>query len=447
MDKSIGFILLRNKCKQLLIVAILLININAFGQIVVYGYVLDSNNNPIINTNVIDLKTKKGAYTNDNGYFSFKTQNSNTTIKISHIGFKSYNYNHVKTVSDSLNIVVYLNQNYSSLAPVDISSEKTHLLYYEPGYYVYDFAFNKSNILLLINHSKYNELLYIDEYNDTLSILNTNKGLGLIKDCLGNIQVISKDSIYQIYIDEDDFIYSVYSYPFDAYLSQLAPCAATIDSAMLFVQHSENKQSEIYYYYDSKHEYHILKQIANEVKNKEATIENLRITIIEEELALKRKRKGSSGEMAEGKSSLAKGRELFQRKAYYKFILTKPVYNPIFRINDSLFLFDHVNNRCYVYDRTLTLSRIFNISYCDDNNWAKELFVDEVENKIYAKFEKNGIISLKELSLNNGRILKEYILNDCIFPLKIGVNNGYAYFLKNEVYGSYNTKLYKQQLK
>jgi len=415
-------------------------------QIVIYGYVLDSNNNPLSNANVIDTKTRNGAYTNIDGYFSFKTKNNKTIIKISHIGYKSFSYNYKKSSKDSLNIVVYLNVRYSVLAPVEISSKNTDIVYSKPNYYIYDFAFNKSNVLLLINHKKKNKLLYIDEDNDTLSILNTNKGIGLIKDCLGNIHVISKDSIYQLYIDEDDFIYSVYSYHFNSYVTQLTPCAASFDSLLLFVKYSKNNQSEIYYYYDSNHKHHVFRKITDESKYNRALIEEYRIKAITEKLKLEEKRFGSSGKMAESKPSLEKGRELFQRKALYKFILTTPIYNPTLKINDSLFLFDHVNKRCYVYDNFLILSRFFDIDYCTEKDWAKKLFIDNVTNKVYTKFEKNGKISLKEINLINGSLLKEYKLNDCIFPLKIGVNNGYVYFLQNEIYGDYKTKLYKQRL-
>ena len=423
------------------------INAQNKSQIVIYGHVLDSNNSPISNVNVVDIKTNTGTYSDKNGYFSFKTKNRKTSIKISHIGYKSYIYTYTKTSNDSLNLVVYLNKKYSVLAPVDISSKNTSLVYSKPSYYIYDFEFYKSNVLLLIKHKRTNDLLYIDEYDDTLSILNTNKGIGLIKDCLGNIQVISKDSIYQIYIDEDDFIYSVYSFPFDSYVTQLAPCVASIDSMMLFVRHSKSNQSEVYYYYDSNHKHHVFREITNEYKNNSALIEKHRIKLLTEKLKLDEKRLGSSGKMAESKSSLETGRELFHRKAYYKFILTTPIYNPAFTINDSLFLFDHVNMHCYVYDKSLVLSRFFDIDYCNEKDWAKKLFIDKVTNRLYAKFEKNGVISLKEISLKNGSILKEYKLNDCVFPLKLGVNNGYIYFLKNEVYGFYKTKLYKQRLK
>jgi hypothetical protein len=437
---------INNNIRFLFIILILVSNLqNIFAQkqkqIAIYGYVLDSNNIPISNVNIIDSKTKNGTSTNKNGYFFFKIKNEETTIIVSHIGYKSLNYNYQKKNKDSLNLVFFLNKGYSVLAPVTINSKTTNLVYSKPNYYIYDFEFYESNILLLINHKKKNELLYLDEDNDTLSVLNTNNGIGLIKDCLGNIQVISKDSIYQIYIDEDDFIYQVFSFPFDSYVTQLVPCVASFDSLLLFVKYSINKQSEIYYYYDSKHKQHVLKQITNSFKNKDANNELFRIKQLEYEVM-----KNDTARMSKEKTLLEKGRELFQRKAYYEFILTKPIYNPIFIINDSIFLFDHLNKCCYVYDKTLTLSRFFDINYCIEKGWAQKLFIDKITNKVYAKFEQNGLITLKEINLINGSTVKYSKLENCIFPLKIGVNNGYIYFLQNENYGFYKTKLYRQRL-
>jgi len=89
MDKSIGFILLRNKCKQLLIVAILLININAFGQIKLGGKIIDSNTGkPLAYCSVYLIASNNGTVSNIDGEFIINSSNvENDSIVFSYVGY------------------------------------------------------------------------------------------------------------------------------------------------------------------------------------------------------------------------------------------------------------------------------------------------------------------------------------------------------------------------
>jgi len=415
-------------------------------EITVYGHVYNSDNTPLENVNIIDLKTKKGASSNKHGYFSFTTTKQASTIKFSYVGFKSYNYeltNLNKLKNDSLRIDVYLTEEYSTLVPVEISSKNTHKVYSRPWFFVTDFEFVSNNLLLVINRNHSDYILYIDDNEDTLDILTSPARSDIYKDCFGNIDLVSNDSVRQLYFDEDDFMYIAYSSPIERFKNLVFPCVANINNKIITVSYNENNQAERFYYYDSSKKAKLLFQIKNNTKDAIAKNEIIRINDLKE---YEYKYCNGSANMSESKSKLAIGREIFEREIIYKHILTFPIYNPVFTIHDSLYLFDHTDNRCYVFDSSLVMARTFSITYNNDKAWGKELLLDKIKNKIYAKYIKNGIIYLKEIDLNSGTIINELKVNDCIFPIKLAINNGYVYFIKNEIDYSNKTGMYKQKI-
>ncbi len=412
-----------------------------FGQenksIIIYGSVIDNNNKAISFTNIIAVESQKGTAADIEGEFLFRIFSNQTIIEFSHVGYNTFTYNvneDLFSKNDSLKITIRLTKKLSELSSVDINSDKTELVHGNNN--IYDFEFIGNNILLLKGGFVSNELLLLDEDSDTLSVLEIPKSpQRLIKDCFDNIHIIYKDSIRQIYIDEDDFMYTLYTYSIDDYYKYLSSAIISIDSTLIVLTYSENKQSESYYYIDSSKEFKLLLKITDEENNKSARTE----------LNSMHNFKGVAKGLIE-RSVFASSREIFERRSFYKFILTQAIYNPIFKIQDSLYLFNHINKTCLVFDHKLQSTRAISLNYVEDDNWDKEILNDIYTNKVYAKFNNKGKVILKEIDLNTGNIIKEYKLENCIFPNKIVVNNGYIFFTKRKDEDSGQMRIFKQKL-
>jgi len=244
-----------NKSTAISIIILIFIPFCLFSQsnqdIVVYGYVLDSNNTAIEYTNIVELNNLNGTYTNEDGFFKINIAPTQNTLRFSHIGFKSVDYKFdakqlLSKQKDSLYLVIHLYALINKLSSVEISSAPNQSVFKTKGIDVYDFAFYKNNVLLLTKKGNKKELVLLDEYDDTLSLLSiSKKAQFLYNDCYDNIQVLADDSIYQLYFDEDDFMYILYSFSIDAFKDKLSTCITKIDSTIIFHAYSENNQAEV----------------------------------------------------------------------------------------------------------------------------------------------------------------------------------------------------------
>jgi len=93
------------------------------------------------------------------------------------------------------------------------------------------------------------------------------------------------------------------------------------------------------------------------------------------------------------------------------------------------------------------LQRSFPINHHYKTGWKNELIIDHIESAIYAKCFKGGLVHLLKIDPGNGKVIDEYKLENHIFPEKLKVQGGFAYYLYKNKDEYYEQNLYRQQLK
>lgn len=131
---------------------------------------------------------------------------------------------------------------------------------------------------------------------------------------------------------------------------------------------------------------------------------------------------------------------------FYELVLSNPVYNPLCKIRDSVFIFNHLSDSGYVYNQSGSLQRTFPIDYHYRSGWENELIVDHSGKNIYAKCVRRGLAYLLQIDSDSGEILNEYKLENHSFPEKIKIKNGVVYYFHNDSQDFYGQNLFKQQL-
>ena len=111
-------------------------------------------------------------------------------------------------------------------------------------------------------------------------------------------------------------------------------------------------------------------------------------------------------------------------------LLSKPTYSPMFKLRDSIFVFDHVLGVCNVHDLEGREIRTFPIEHQDLKGWKNILFQDFNGEKVFAKFELHNQVYLMEIDLNNGAVVKGTQLPDAKDVQHLQVKDGFAYYLK-----------------
>jgi hypothetical protein len=124
----------------------------------------------------------------------------------------------------------------------------------------------------------------------------------------------------------------------------------------------------------------------------------------------------------------------FSEMVYYK-----PAFQTLKILNDTIYYFNHLESRIDVYSDSLVLIDTVHINYHNLQNWKQVIITDKVKNKAYTIFTIGAKYSVSEINLHSGS-LKEVCKVEKLFPSKIRINNGYLYFIYNDLNNAYGRK-------
>lgn len=96
------------------------------------------------------------------------------------------------------------------------------------------------------------------------------------------------------------------------------------------------------------------------------------------------------------------GASYFTQSIYYK-----ELYAPLFRRNDSIFLFDHYKNWMYRFNSSGDLIDSLPIYYhikAKENGWKKQLIQDQLTGQIYIVYELAGKTTLQRFDCATGKL-------------------------------------------
>jgi hypothetical protein len=256
---------------------------------------------------------------------------------------------------------------------------------------------------------------------------------------MGNFHVRTSDSVYQLFeIDRQWVLDKGFSaLDFD---KMVTPCKASSDKYLYFGKYGAHNQSLLYYQLEKNSGIGRNIRLVNDAANTKGV----------GDYALRAYTEWASYESPYGGISwenLIAQRHSQQDVWFYEKILSREVYHPLFKQNDSIFIFDHFVDSVMIYDLDGRLLRRQMIGYELIQGWDKEILADAINGKFYARCSRDGLSYLLELSPHDFAVVKEHRLDRHVFPEKIKVRNGYAYYLYNTKNGFAVMNLYRQRLK
>ncbi len=427
----------------------------------VTGAVYDeTSGEPLENVNIRFQQSRTGTITDDLGGFLLSTQNLPAILIVSHIGYETENISIKFAPLDEL--IINLRQKTSGLSGVVITSNRIDTVFIDDEYAVLDYEVLDDGILLLI--FKYNllrsELLFTDFGGRELMELKVlpAKPLQLLKDCLGSLHVISKNKAFQVSLD-DDLIRLYDGVEIGKFRALMDDCKFEIKNKLYFSQKGFMELGRIFYYINTDdNQKHLLCSIFDENKM-DFFYQNPENAILF----------GVTGpdlgdlRGLEGDLDLIGHMRFADTEAHFrKTTFLSPAYLPIFRIGDSVAIFNHPKSQIEFYGFTDSLLGSIPISYHLDSltykgivpasafkregKWLKEIYVDQKLGKAYTLFMKsNGNKTIKEINLKTGGLLPAILIP---FPYvrKINIYDGYVYFIYKGWGSNQRNKLFRQRL-
>ncbi len=391
----------------------------------VSGQVISSTTKlPLSRVNVQIDGTTQSTLTNDDGFFELQGKSDSLLLVFQYIGYeKKYLY---ITAANRLNLLVALDPKDIKLNEVTIRASPLDTVFISQRSHVLDYDFYGTNILLITfgNTLTKAKLVLLNPLFDTLQVLSIpEKPERLFKDCLGNNHLICATHVYLIY-DNSTSLQLLQPVERTEFENVTIPCIASDSANLYFMQKSGAKEIKMNYFDVETHNHVVGYFSFNRVTKKQSPL----LTIADEKtLAMKaEEERFSSQKNAAGayRSEVAKEADrLYAENAIYK-----EVFAPLQLIRDTIYVFDFINSRIACYSSTGTILKQVEITFHQTATWRHEIYFDEVQQKVYASFRRDGITELKEINLQTG-LLGEAIRIPFPYVGKISVHDGYVYFL------------------
>lgn len=424
-----------------------------FVLLVLSSFSASAQNTNFLNINVIVSDTlgktlKDVAIYNSQQNLIGITNNFGTTIILAQYGDAiifshiSYEQKMMKISEENIfdrngnecKMMVMLRGKKNMLPEAEILENTPHLAYKNKEVWVVDYIVGREGITAITTTGKTSHLLHLGFEQDTLSIKQIDtKYENLFRDVFGNIHLLGPDSTYQVYSDGENMhlMYGVMREKFD---KTFAPIAALTDSVLV------TKQAFFY-----GQEWAFFKVNRN-TRKKEFLCDVYGSSVeMAKNWDIDNRRSGSM-QNSMFYSPVEKSAELeIMEENLLKKLMLQEIYVPVLNIDNYIYIFDFQKDAIYKYNNLGDYLDRVEISFR-----AKHIIYDDATNECYAKYTKDGIVTLKKINLKNGKIEASYVLDSHVFPENIQIHNGIVYYKfidVRQVNGRDCRSLYKMQLK
>lgn len=432
---------------MILFISLALVN-RAQRNITVYGNVTDEASHKPLQGVAVQLQNSTyGTSTSGKGTFSFTIPyKKRLSVLFSLISYTK----RVKEIDmtegqDSVFISISLTQSYSAIDTVAVySSLKPDTLVGSPKYSVYDFDFYEDKFILLTAERSLGEaeLKLADANGKILTTYKIPKAGGEAKefyhDYMGYTNLVCKNYIYRINLYHDRFVLI----PLDIQdvNTFIKPIIDTINGKIIFTDYWKDYPLFNYFSYTEK----------DSTKAQLLSIEDKELMHAYnfEYYSLKPREKLEARKLAldlnMDKHVVASLMSGFTKSLFYE-----PLFAPLFIVKDTICVFDHYKDQLYHLDKHGAKIDSIAISYNHPKNWKewkRRMLKDDIENQIYAVYEKNGHKYIKQISTRTGKDMGRYSLQFHSAD-KLKIHDGYAYYIYRPFESTQEKFFYREFIK
>ena len=422
--------------------------LNAQQSITVYGTVTDADSHKPLQGAAVQIQNSTyGTATSYNGNFTLVIPyKKHFSVLFSILGYnKRVKEIDITEKKDSVFISVSLLRFYSFIDTVSVySTAKPDTLVGSPKYSIYDFDFYEDKYILLTAARSLNaaELKLSDESGKILTTYTVPKEGGTAKefyhDYMGYTNLVCENYIYRINMYHDRFV--LIPLGIEDMNTFIKPIIDTINGKIIFTDYWKDYPMFNYFSYTEK----------DSSKAKLMSIEDKELMHAYnfEYYSLKPREKLEARRLAmdlkTDKHIVASLMSGFTKSMFYE-----PLFAPLFIIKDTICVFDHYKDQLYHMDKYGKKIDSIAISYNHPKNWKewkRRMLKDDIENSIYAVYEKNGHKYIKQISTQTGKDLGRYSLQFHSAD-KLKIHDGYAYYIYRPFESTQEKFFYRERIK
>ena len=422
---------------------------------------IKAQKNCLVYGKVSDHMSKVGiegvaVYIQNSTYKSVTSKNGNFAISIptkKHISvlFKRLGYTSfvkeldLKENQDSVFVNVNLMQAEYQYDSITITSSlKPDTLVGSPKFSIYDFDFFEDKFILLTASKKLDnaELKLSNVNGDILTTYKVPKEGGIAKefyhDYMGYTNLVCENYIYRINMYYDKFVLIPLE-PKDVN-SLIKPIVDTLNGKIIYTDYWD--EYPLFNYFSFNESDSLRKQLIS-IEDKELMhAYNFEYYSLPQKAKLQARR--IADDLNTDKRIIASLMSGFTKSMFYT-----PLFAPLYIVKDTVCVFDHYKNLLYHFDKNMHKLDSIAINYNHPKNWKEwknVMLKDDIENSIFAVYDKNGHKYVKHISEVTGKELGKYTLKFHSAD-KLKIHNGYAYYIYRPFESTQEKFFYRELIK
>ncbi len=363
------------------------------------------------------------------GELTLHSMNVGDVIYFSHVTY--HEMEHIITKDDIKNksLTIKMFMKFYELPEVTIVENIPRVAYNNKVVSVADYEMNEQGIYLLAHRMRNYSLLHLSYDFDTLAEIELPRKFDrFYKDVYDQIHVLSQDSAYWVgtMMRGDEYVGMILT--MGIRIEQFDYIHAHVSAAtdQVIITHLYSNRGQELFYFDIG-------------ENKEKKIDTTLLEHIRWEegcMLMENVRKfGPMGWRGEA-----------------QVLFEKPIYDPVFNMNNEIFVFNFEDNIINHYDNRAEKLNTFPLTFHKQNSWNnkvrlvegwnKKVLMDEHNSSFYAVFLNQGVTTLKKIDVAHGTVSNSAVLGGFPFVEKLKIYNGKAYFLYANDYTN-NKRLYE----
>ncbi|MEY4216429.1 MAG: hypothetical protein RLZZ68_885 [Bacteroidota bacterium] len=307
-------------------------------------------------------------------------------------------------------------------------------------FHVADFEINENGDYVLLVYPRrtgHQNSIFLFDGNSIIDSLTLNAvGINLIKDYRNNLHVICQETVVHVNCKGDSLLLN--TIPKKYFLEYVLPIVDSTTSKYFFSNFNEYYPAFDYFSMDNvdsayRKIVHIEDTLMMELYRSEYKWVDVRTRLWAKQKEIE------TGIDAQ----IWVGANYFTQSIYYKV-----PYAPLFRVGDSVYVFDFPSDKIWVYNPLGELKRSMGLYFHyhkDRTGWRRNIIKDPVTGVLYAVFEKDGITHLGNINLINGQISTKHRIHHK-YVEKIRVNAGFVYYIYRPFESIQKRFLYKERL-
>ncbi|MNK05385.1 hypothetical protein D3C87_232670 [compost metagenome] len=427
-------------------------------EAIVKGKVINENGTPIKNASV--KLGNSNARTNASGIFTSKTTDFPAKLTVTHTLYAEYSDMVIlpERWKDTIRVFVIMSGKEKELDEVTVSAERIFWVYPRKQANVLDFILQPDHGILLCCSDEKNYFVRSldpqgEKINETPIRRHPRK---LYKDCMDKVHLVYSDSIYETALVNNSI--GVFHPGFArALLNLIQTCVYKDHQTLIKYEYTErdqrieytamniqNMKSRVIYVGEDRTWNRQLREYEKENSNAEDLLSYTPppSTIASSTIPNSDYIKDSPGDFADLKNA----RDRWNNKRFFDLILVRPIYIPMFELNDSLIIFDHLNDSAVVFTKSGLRVRSFPIYYHYFPGWKNELISNLEKTKLYARYERQGLTVLREINPTNGKTEHLVKLEKHVFPEHLQIQGDFIYYIYKDYLDQSMHYIFKQYM-